>query len=72
MSTRPRPMALIILDGWGYSEKVEYNSILAANTPVWDKLWERYPHTLIRTSGAGPIRSSNAGFLGSCPLWWTI
>ena len=52
MSTRPRPMALIILDGWGYSEKVEYNSILAANTPVWDKLWERYPHTLIRTSGA--------------------
>jgi len=45
-------MALIILDGWGYSEKVEYNSILAADTPVWDKLWERYPHTLIRTSGA--------------------
>ncbi len=45
-------MALIILDGWGYSEKVKYNSILAADTPIWDKLWERYPHTLIRTSGA--------------------
>ena len=45
-------MALIILDGWGYSEKVEYNSVLAANTPNWDKLWARYPHTLIRTSGA--------------------
>jgi len=45
-------MALLILDGWGYSEKVEYNSILAANTPNWDRLWERNPHTLIRTSGA--------------------
>lgn len=45
-------MALIILDGWGYSEEIEYNSILAAKKPVWDKLWSRYPHTLIRTSGA--------------------
>ena len=52
MSIRPRPMALIILDGWGYSEKVEYNAILNAKTPVWNRLWERYPHTLIRTSGA--------------------
>ena len=52
MSIRPRPMALIILDGWGYSEKVEYNAILNAKTPVWNRLWARYPHTLIRTSGA--------------------
>ena len=42
-------MALLILDGWGYSEKLEYNAILSADTPTWDKLWERYPHTLIRT-----------------------
>lgn len=52
MSIRPRPMALLVLDGWGYSEKTEYNAVLAANTPVWDRLWERYSHTLIRTSGA--------------------
>ena len=45
-------MALLVLDGWGYSEKTEHNSVLAAKTPVWDRLWERYPHTLIRTSGA--------------------
>ncbi len=45
-------MALIVLDGWGYSEKIENNAILAADTPNWDKLWSRYPHTLIRTSGA--------------------
>jgi 2,3-bisphosphoglycerate-independent phosphoglycerate mutase len=45
-------MALIVLDGWGYSEKIENNAILAANTPIWDKLWSHYPKTLIRTSGA--------------------
>ena len=48
-----RPLALIILDGWGYSEDPKYNAILAANTPVWDKLWLNYPHTLISASGAG-------------------
>ncbi|WP_438969648.1 2,3-bisphosphoglycerate-independent phosphoglycerate mutase [Methylophaga sp.] len=48
-----RPLALIILDGWGYSESPENNAILAANTPVWDKLWQQYPHTLIHASGAG-------------------
>ena len=48
-----RPLALIILDGWGYSEDPKYNAIHAANTPVWDKLWLNYPHTLISASGAG-------------------
>lgn len=53
MSHPHRPLALIILDGWGYSEEPQYNSILAANTPVWDRLWLDYPHTLISASGAG-------------------
>jgi len=48
-----RPLALIVLDGWGYSEDPKYNAIHAANTPVWDKLWLNYPHTLISASGAG-------------------
>jgi 2,3-bisphosphoglycerate-independent phosphoglycerate mutase len=52
MPFRPKPMVLIVLDGWGYSEKTESNAIHAAETPVWDMLWNRYPHTLIRTSGA--------------------
>ena len=43
--------ALIILDGWGHSEKTESNAILQANTPVWDKLWQEQPHNLIQTSG---------------------
>jgi len=45
-------MVLLILDGWGYSEDPRSNAILAARTPAWDALWQRYPHTLIRTSGA--------------------
>jgi len=47
-----RPLALIILDGWGYSEDPKHNAILAAKTPVWDQLWQQYPHTLIGASGA--------------------
>lgn len=43
--------ALIILDGWGYSEKVESNAIRQANTPFWDQLWHDRPHNLIQTSG---------------------
>lgn len=48
-----RPLALIILDGWGYSENPEHNAIMAANTPFWDKLWQQQPHTLIHASGEG-------------------
>ncbi len=52
MRNKKRPIALIILDGWGYSEKKENNAIINANTPNWDKLWESYPHTLIKASEA--------------------
>lgn len=46
-----RPIALIIMDGWGYSESAEANAIMAADTPVFDSLWKNYPHTLISGSG---------------------
>jgi 2,3-bisphosphoglycerate-independent phosphoglycerate mutase len=48
---KKKTYALIILDGWGYSESTDSNAILAANTPNWDELWEKYPHTLISGSG---------------------
>lgn len=53
MNHAHRPLALIIMDGWGYSEQPENNAIYAAKTPVWDSLWQDYPHTLIDASGAG-------------------
>jgi len=48
----PKPMLLLILDGWGYSESSESNAVAAAKKPNWDKLWHDYPHTLVRGSGA--------------------
>ena len=47
-----RPVTLIVLDGWGYSEQTEFNAIALANTPVWDRLWRECPHTLVNASGA--------------------
>lgn len=69
MSTIPKPLALVILDGWGYSEDPAHNAIFAANTPVFDKLWATYPHTLIQASGAdvglpaGQMGNSEVGHL---------
>ncbi|HEY8941735.1 MAG TPA: 2,3-bisphosphoglycerate-independent phosphoglycerate mutase, partial [Cellvibrio sp.] len=46
-----KPVVLLILDGYGYSEKTKYNAVYAANTPVYDNLWKTCPNTLIETSG---------------------
>ncbi|HSH30390.1 MAG TPA: 2,3-bisphosphoglycerate-independent phosphoglycerate mutase, partial [Thiohalobacter sp.] len=52
MPAAPKPLVLLILDGWGYREETDSNAIANARTPVWNHLWNDYPHTLIRTSGA--------------------
>ncbi|TQV88861.1 2,3-bisphosphoglycerate-independent phosphoglycerate mutase [Aliikangiella coralliicola] len=46
-----RPIALIIMDGWGHSESPESNAIMAADKPVFDDLWKNCPRTLISGSG---------------------
>src|SRR2546423_15592548 len=48
---RARPVALIVLDGWGYRPETEGNAIALANTPTWDALWSRGSRTLLETSG---------------------
>ncbi len=52
MQSIPKPLLLLVLDGWGYSENPEHNAIFSANKPTWDYLWAHYPHTLIRASEA--------------------
>jgi 2,3-bisphosphoglycerate-independent phosphoglycerate mutase len=42
---------LLILDGFGYSETSQSNAIEKAEAPVWNRLWNEYPHALIQTSG---------------------
>ncbi|WP_339525349.1 2,3-bisphosphoglycerate-independent phosphoglycerate mutase [Pseudomonas sp. EA_35y_Pfl2_R111] len=51
MSATPKPLVLIILDGFGHSDSPESNAIMAANTPVYDHLRATQPHGLISGSG---------------------
>ena len=63
------PVLLIILDGFGYSEDIDYNAIAHAHKPNWDRLWRDYPHTLISTSESsvglpkGQMGNSEVGHL---------
>jgi 2,3-bisphosphoglycerate-independent phosphoglycerate mutase len=51
LSNMKRPISLIILDGWGYRTETQDNAVLAAATPYFDELWNKYPHTLLAASG---------------------
>ena len=63
------PLALIVLDGFGYRAEREGNAIALANMPFYDELREKYPHTLIEASGEcvglpkGVMGNSNVGHL---------
>ncbi|MCZ7662175.1 MAG: 2,3-bisphosphoglycerate-independent phosphoglycerate mutase [Thermoleophilia bacterium] len=67
-SARP-PVALVILDGWGYAEPGPGNAVSLADTPVLDGLLERCPWVLLDASGeavglpAGVMGNSEVGHL---------
>ncbi|HET8819526.1 MAG TPA: 2,3-bisphosphoglycerate-independent phosphoglycerate mutase [Xanthomonadaceae bacterium] len=48
---RPRPVVLLILDGWGHREDPEDNALAQADLPNWRRLWATEPHTLVHTEG---------------------
>ncbi len=48
---RPRPVLLLILDGWGLRETPEDNAIAQADCPHWRDLLATCPHTLVATHG---------------------
>ena len=58
-----RPVALIIRDGWGYSEDEEGNAVRAACTPNVDGYKQTYPWTLLDCAGE-PVGLPE-GFQGS-------
>ncbi len=68
MPTPPRPVMLVILDGWGWREDVADNAVQQADTPVFDRLMEG-PHAFLRTSGLdvglppGQMGNSEVGHL---------
>src|SRR6266446_1627708 len=51
-SRRPRPLVLIVMDGWGINPRKEGNTIALAHTPNIDRLAREWPHTTVKTSGA--------------------
>src|SRR5271154_751567 len=67
--TRPKPVVLVILDGWGYSEETAHNAIARARAPVWNALLRDYPHGLINASEkyvglpAGQMGNSEVGHM---------
>jgi 2,3-bisphosphoglycerate-independent phosphoglycerate mutase len=62
-------LALIILDGWGLAEPGPGNAISLAETPVFDRLWDDYPHTQLSAQGPdvglpeGQMGNSEVGHL---------
>ncbi len=64
-----RPVALVILDGWGYREERTANAILLASTPNWNTVWANSSHTLLRACGRavglpdGQMGNSEVGHL---------
>ena len=51
ISHKPKPLVLLILDGFGYRESEKANAIALANTPCWDVLQQNNPMTLLECSG---------------------
>ena len=69
MPTPPRPVMLVVLDGWGWRAEAADNAVRQAHTPSFDRLWATCPHALLRTSGldvglpAGQMGNSEVGHM---------
>lgn len=51
ITTKPRPLVLCILDGWGIADAGPGNAITLANPQNFNDFWFSYPHTLLVASG---------------------
>jgi 2,3-bisphosphoglycerate-independent phosphoglycerate mutase len=49
--TEKKQVMLVVLDGWGYREEKQYNAIAEAQKPNFDRIWNEYPHSLLKASG---------------------
>ncbi|WP_124058035.1 2,3-bisphosphoglycerate-independent phosphoglycerate mutase [Vaginisenegalia massiliensis] len=45
------PVAIIILDGFGWRPEVEGNAVAQANKPNFDRYYQTFPHTTLKASG---------------------
>jgi len=62
-------VCLVVLDGWGLAEPGPGNAVELADTPIFDELWETYPHTQLTACGSavglpeGQMGNSEVGHL---------
>src|SRR3546814_1614523 len=49
-TTRPRPVVLCVLDGWGEREERDGNAVVLARTPVWNRMKAACPHARLDAS----------------------
>jgi 2,3-bisphosphoglycerate-independent phosphoglycerate mutase len=56
-------VCIVILDGWGLAPDGPGNAVSLARTPVFDELWERYPHTTL--TACGPAVGLPPGQMGN-------
>jgi 2,3-bisphosphoglycerate-independent phosphoglycerate mutase len=62
-------VVLVVLDGWGLADPGPGNAVELADTPVFDELWEKYPHTTLTAWGEavglpeGQMGNSEVGHL---------
>ncbi|MFD0696500.1 2,3-bisphosphoglycerate-independent phosphoglycerate mutase [Paenibacillus sp. GCM10027628] len=67
--SRPKPVALIILDGFGLRSEEQGNAVAHAKKPNYDRYWSTYPHTTLIASGEavglpeGQMGNSEVGHL---------
>ncbi|HET8652147.1 MAG TPA: 2,3-bisphosphoglycerate-independent phosphoglycerate mutase [Gaiellaceae bacterium] len=69
MPGRRQLVALVILDGWGCAPAGPGNAVELADTPVFDRLWQAYPHAYLKAAGEavglppGQMGNSEVGHL---------
>lgn len=51
-SLPPKPVLLLIFDGFGYREEITHNAIALANARNWQSLWDKCPHALLDCAGS--------------------
>lgn len=67
--SRPKPVALIIMDGFGLRGEVMGNAVAQANKPNYDRYMAEYPHTTLTACGEavglpeGQMGNSEVGHL---------
>ncbi|MED1780944.1 2,3-bisphosphoglycerate-independent phosphoglycerate mutase [Brevibacillus fortis] len=69
MAQRPKPVALLIVDGFALRNETHGNAVAQANKPNFDRYWNQYPHATLEASGLavglpeGQMGNSEVGHL---------